>query len=230
MRLIRIVWWNTGLAPMGLVRDDPERWSEASRIILELIAEHFVDMLVLGEVAANQLYQLVKELSLRNYYVLENVQQRGKLRFDTGIIYKQGLLSRVHEHVIVADSGVSSLKVAARVDLRPRGLDIPLHFFISHWPSRLHCPPDCASRHLLALRLKEAVNEVLRLPGHRHQAILLGDYNEEPFSSSLEEYLLAVRDRRLAQSRGLLYNPFWGNLGEPERYAQGKSPDRKSVV
>jgi len=88
MRWIHIGWWNTGLAPMGLVRDDAERWSAASSIIRELIEDCGLDMLVLGELAANQLYQLVEQLSLRNHYVLENVQVCGKLRFDTGIIYK----------------------------------------------------------------------------------------------------------------------------------------------
>jgi len=47
--------------------------------------------------------------------------------------------------------------------------------------------------------------------------IVIGDFNDEPFSDAMQSQLRGVRERRLVHGdpdRELLYNPFWRKLGE----------------
>ncbi|MET1532724.1 endonuclease/exonuclease/phosphatase family protein, partial [Burkholderia sola] len=45
--------------------------------------------------------------------------------------------------------------------------------------------------------------------------VLVGDYNDDPFSPSLANHLLATRDRSLARRDSrFLYNPFWRKIGQ----------------
>jgi Endonuclease/Exonuclease/phosphatase family len=102
----------------------------------------------------------------------------------------------------------------------------PIHIFISHWPSRLWCEQNGADRHLLGIRLRDAVDEIYQNYNNIPNIILLGDYNDEPFDQSISIQLRATRDRILAaKKKDLLYNPFWRKLGTSQPYQSGDLVD-----
>jgi hypothetical protein len=56
----------------------------------------------------------------------------------------------------------------------------------------------------------------------------MGDYNDDPYSPSLAQHLLATRDRELVRKNdSYLYNPFWRMLGESAPFNHGN--ESKSI-
>ncbi|UTL93775.1 hypothetical protein NLL86_04470 [Pseudomonas fluorescens] len=88
---------------------------------------------------------------------------------------------------------------------------------MSHWPSRLWCSQNDAKRHLLGIRLRDSIDDVMANVSVNPFVVLLGDYNDEPFDESMSQQLMASRDIELVHRRQhLLYNPFWKYLSKPQ--------------
>jgi hypothetical protein len=68
--------------------------------------------------------------------------------------------------------------------------------------------------------LRDAILSLANRYNGDARLIIMGDFNEEPYNSSLEAELLATRDRKLVQnSPTYLYNPFWRRMGESHPYS-----------
>ncbi len=185
-----------------------------------------VDCLALGEVTAGDLADLLQACEPPDYGFYDGTLKIGRLQFDTGLLYRHTKLRVSDSLSIVAKRGTHSLKVANRIDLLTPGARSLLHLFVSHWPSRLWCNENGADRHLLGVRLRDAVEDISQLYSRQPTTILMGDYNDEPFDSSLSQQLLAARDRNLVRKNPqLLYNPFWRHLGEREPHIPGEPQD-----
>jgi hypothetical protein len=229
MRL-SFAWWNTSLSP-----PTPNKKStlKQKKFVLEVVryltSDLHVDFLALGEVTTGDLDYFFNNLNLDEYQIYDGTVKNGRLQFDTGALFRKSAFSLLDSKSLIASRGKHFLKVANRLDLMINETGDPLHIFISHWPSRLFCPQNSADRHTLGFKLREAVQEIDNSYPGPAQIILLGDYNDEPFDSSLAEHLLAVRDRILVRKNPqLLYNPFWRHLGEALPYLHGTSCDSHS--
>ena len=220
---ISLAWWNTSLSTSGKPRATEQEKAFAVQVVRFLTEALGVDCLALGEVTAADLGGLLLGSGLRDYAFHDGTLRFGRLQFDTGLIYRRTKLRVLHSLSIVTKRGNHSLKVANRVDLLAPDSRSPLHLFVSHWPSRLWCEENGADRHLLGVRLRDAVEEVSGLYERQPSTILMGDYNDEPFDSSLSGQLLAARDRKLVRKNPqLLYNPFWRHLGERDPHIPGE--------
>jgi len=220
-----LAWWNTSLSPCGLNRASDTDKTIAIDVILHLIRDLEVDCLALGEVRYDDLLAIAKSIGNEHYKVFDGTLKKGRLQFDTGVIYNADRLRLVDSSLIVIKHGTSSLKLANRLDLLPLDTAEPLHVFVSHWPSRQSCPENSPVRQLLGSKLRKAFKEVREQYDHRMpKVIFLGDFNDEPFAPALADQLLATRDRKLVRkTRGEhLYNPFWRHLGEPFPHVPGK--------
>lgn len=215
-------WWNTSLSPLGRRRATPEQKAVAQNIISYLIKYLQVDCLGLGEVTTEDVDDLLTQKELTNYEFYDGTLKTGRLQFDTGILYCKDKLQLINSQSLISTRGSHSLKIANRVDFLAVNAEKPFHVFVSHWPSRLWCEKNGADRHLLGVRLRESIEELYKFYGGPPHAILLGDFNDEPFDASLSEQLLAARDRKLVRRNPLLlYNPFWRCLGEPIPHVPG---------
>ena len=130
--------------------------------------------------------------------------------FDTALIHHRHL--RVHvEPAIVQHHGSRWLRIAQKLSLTgPGGLALTL--YLSHWPSRRHLEARSALRdfygHALRIDVADRLKRFPSLP-----LVVLGDFNDEPFDTSISEGLLSSRDRTLVEARRhLLYNPFWRHM------------------
>lgn len=219
---ISLAWWNTSLSPFGKSRATPEERSFALGVVKYLTKQINVDCLALGEVTAGDISYFIQQGQLIDYKPHDGTLKVGKLQFDTGLLYRRKNLQVVDWASLVVKRGRRSLKLANRIDFLVPDCEKPLHVFVSHWPSRRWCESNGAVRHLLGVRLRDKVVELNRLYKGKANTILLGDYNDEPFSLSLSEQLMATRDRRLVRKYSeLLYNPFWRHLGEPDPHVPG---------
>ena len=118
---------------------------------------------------------------------------------------------------IIDSYGRTSLKISERIDLFFPESNALINFFISHWPSRLHHQESDPKRLELATTFRKYLDSIREIDSLNKHIILMGDYNDDPFSPSLYKHLLATRDRQLAtENDNYLYNPFWRNLGESD--------------
>lgn len=218
---ISLAWWNTSLSPLCVERATDEQKAIALDVVRYLTTDLKVDCLALGEITLGNLEFFLDELQLEDYSVYDGTVQQGNFKIDTGALYRTDTLHLFDDRTLIPVKNGHSFKLANRLDFIVPDLDIFLHLFISHWPSRLTCGKDNPNRHFLGMRLRESVEEVNEQHGRPAYVVLLGDYNDEPYDSSLAEHLLAVRDRRLVGKRPkLLYNPFWRHLGEAQPYVR----------
>ena len=208
------------MSPVRGQKATEEQKVVAFEMVKYLTKELRIDCLALGEVSSEDLENIAAQPELNDYELYNGTFKTGRLRFDIGVLYRKDMLHLFSHSSITVRRGTRSLKVANQLDFVIPGSEELLHIFVSHWPSRLWCEEHGEDRHLLGVTLREKVVALNRLYNAPAKVILLGDYNAEPHSSSLEGQLLAVRDRRLVRRNPeLLYNPFWRHLGESQPYA-----------
>lgn len=116
---------------------------------------------------------------------------------------------------VISIKGGSTFKIAKKLELIISGSDSLFYLFISHWPSRLWCAQNDADRHVFGIRLRDSIDQVAGNGSTGSFIVLLGDYNDDPFDSSLSQHVMASRDIELVQRRShLFYNPFWKYLSK----------------
>jgi hypothetical protein len=212
-------WWNTSLSPIGKNRADDHHKEIAAKVVKSLIDDFRIDCLGLGEVTNTDLSSMMDACDTKTLGVYEGTLKRGRLQFDTGVIYNIARLAIADSFSTVSTHGERNYKIANRIDFVSLSDGLPLHFFVSHWPSRGTNEETLLSRKTIATRLKDQINAIdERSPGAA--VIVMGDFNDEPFDESISWHLLATRDRQLARTKGgYLYNPFWRQLGESQPHA-----------
>lgn len=219
---LSFAWWNTSLSPKAEQRSTTEQQTHAVEVIRHLTAHLGIDCLALGEVAAEDIKKIMTETALKDYEFFDGTFKIGTAQFDIGVLYRKRTLHLSRSRPLISSRGTHSLKVANSLEFRIPSTAKPLHIFVSHWPSRLRCEKNSPDRNVLAMRLREAIDDLYNTYREAPQAILLGDFNDEPFDSSLSELLLATRDRRFARRNPkLLYNPFWRCVGEAVPHVPG---------
>jgi hypothetical protein len=214
---VGISWWNTGLSPLGKSRANDDEKIVAYQLVDLMSKKMNIDFLAFGEITTDDLVLFKQSCNLDNYTVFEGTLKQGHLCFDTGALYNHKRLKVIDSKYIVSSYGLQTLKIAQRVDLSLLETNERLHIYVLHWPSRLWCSENNTSRDALGYRLYDAIDELKKQSQENENAqiIVLGDFNDEPFSDSLAGHLLATRDRSLVRINDkFLYNPFWRLLGE----------------
>ncbi|WP_431206800.1 endonuclease/exonuclease/phosphatase family protein [Burkholderia cepacia] len=218
MRL-SFVWWNTALSPT--VKKD--RATVTQRVVAAQLIEMMAtaldaDVICLGEVSEKDIASMRSDWEAQGFAIREGVSRAGRSYFDTCVLYRKSKLFVLEDTDLTAEKGASTLKVGQRIDFGLCDNETVLHLFVSHWPSQQWCYENHADRHLLGVRLRDAIDAVGLSSGKAH-VIVLGDFNDEPFAKSLSAQLMATRDRYLAAKKAhLLYNPFWRHMGEELPY------------
>jgi hypothetical protein len=221
---LTFAWWNTALSPPvpSFKKRTDQDYEEAARIVRLLLRDFHVDFLAFGEVTDQDLCTLRNAVGGKSYAIFDGTYRDGRLIGDTGAIYNEGSLIKIHQIKVVIEHGDIRLKVANRVDFLTQDKEHLLHVFISHWPSPLQ-PENASLRDTLAHHLRGKIDELMPREEKDNDVppvILMGDYNEEPFHRCMESTLLATRDRSLIKRHHKhLYNPFWRLLGESVPYS-----------
>lgn len=215
-------WWNTGLSPNAKSRGDLASQEFALQVIKTLIIGLESDFIALGEISSSDVVFFQENNPFDNYSFISAVKDTGKAKVDLAYVVNTDRLSVMSEISVISIVAGSSNKVAHKVVMQDTLSRSVMSVFISHWPSRMFIDQHHAKRHALSLDLRAKVDEILLSDGNDSLIVLLGDYNDEPYSPSLSDQLRASRDRSLVyRSPRLLYNPFWGILGDafmPDAY------------
>ena len=92
-----------------------------------------------------------------------------------------------------------------------KGIPEDIYLFLLHWPSRMH-DEGGLKKGQAAVKLNKEIEDVINTKNEAH-IIVMGDFNDEPYSDSLYKELHSTRDKYLARKHTkLLYNPFWTTM------------------
>ncbi len=204
---------------MGKPRETPSNFKVFQTVVDHLTRQLDVDFCALGEVSETDVEDIRKYLKGSSYEVVNGIKSIGRSQYSTCLLFNPAKLScHLGGHEVVMQES-SKYRLAQQVYLEPTDSSSIFQVFISHWPSRLNLPANDPMRLTLGDRLRQRVDKVLS-EDKATNIVLMGDYNDEPFDSSLSNCLRATRDRDLIKKKpSLLYNPFWRHLCHPELVA-----------
>lgn len=215
-----LCWWNTGLAPPKGTRNEPEHLFIVADTIKMLMNQRDVDLLCLGEVDSDSLSYLGSQISDSRFVFTDRSRGDNGVKFNMGFVHRRRLLEISLSTYATANIEQKRRRMSQHVKLSlVDGSQMDL--FVVHWPSRIFLPPESHTRPLIGQGLRDLVDGVLDADPAA-KIIVLGDFNDEPCNDSLARYLSATRDLSMAQKfPKLLYNPFWKDLTDPEKYVRG---------
>lgn len=183
-----------------------------------LVAKNNADFIALGEISDSDFNYLNEKISKTGLTLKSGVTSAGRAKYDTCYIYNPDTFTFINIEDISDKSSGRTLKVAQRINLVENHSGRPIVILASHWPSRLNMGEQHPNRDVLGIRLRDAARGIKLADNSSPHIILLGDYNDEPFSRSLSDQLMASRDRaHVKRKENLFYNPFWSYLGWREK-------------
>jgi hypothetical protein len=211
-----LLWWNTGLTPPV-----PDSQLKATAEDRAFVAEQIsvmrrnLDFGILGlcEVQTSDLDAIRKVLHDSSLRVIDKTHRSGNRKFDIALIYDETKVQFVDSCSMLEQHGKRTLKLGERITFVATSNGIVFHVVLSHWPGRGRCDEKNPKRIQFGSLLRSSLAKLRQDPDVL--IVLMGDYNDDPFSPSLFEHLLATRDRNLARRNPqFFYNPFWRWLGE----------------
>lgn len=213
---LRLLWWNTSLSPpIASKKSTKEDLDFVVSQIKEIRANAQIDVLGLGEVCSEDIEAILDGVADPTLKASDTTSHSGSLKFDTAVIYDHTKLAHIDSQHCVEVFGKNSLKLALIVRFQSLDTADIIDIAVSHWPSRLTSGEMEAKRAELGMLLRCSLKKIYSGGSEDPYTILMGDYNDEPCSPSIEKHLLATRDRALAKrNNGFFYNPFWRCLGE----------------
>lgn len=208
---LKIVWWNVNLSPpasAGRNKASEEKKANVANIVVSLMLEKY-DYICLSEVSLEDIRSFSDKIHENGYNFTDVIEHIGNNRyFDTCIIFQKS-------NEIVKFNGCDSLydlypwdnsllKVGQLYQFFDSKLDNFLTFFVSHWPSLLN--DNRAEINQISFNLRKWINDYID-DGY---AILIGDYNQEPYSEYIVENLQVSREKEyVIAHQHLFYNPCW---------------------
>ncbi|MGC4062243.1 MAG: hypothetical protein QM749_15910 [Aquabacterium sp.] len=212
------LWWNTGLTPPVSRRNAARKaMAEDSEFVIAQLRDmrNILDFGVLGlcEVQERDLDAIMQGLADPNLRVIDKTDISGRTKSDIALIYDESKVLLVNSHSLVEYWGKRKFKLGEMMTFVTLINKVTIHVVLSHWPSRLRLNEKDPKRAQLGMLLAQSLADLRTDPNAF--LVLMGDFNDDPFSPSLSEHLLATRDRELAKRDSrFFYNPFWRWLGE----------------
>lgn len=203
---LRFAFWNTGLTPPLASKKGmtpPNTMTSALEIIDDILDK--TDVLGLCEVYNDNITEIERHLKGSEYKIKNLVVKAGKTWFDLAVIYRKKSVSlKFNKELLAAHHTQENLKTGLRLTLTDKLSKDKFHLFISHWKAR---PGNVEERQKTGQALWHASKELIK---KNEKVILMGDYNDEPFSSSIFQGVQAGKcyDSAKHYTRNNFYNPF----------------------
>jgi hypothetical protein len=208
---IRVSWWNTGLAPVGKSRGNEARYQTAAKVLQQLLHDEGADLLALGEVLPADVEACLSLLPSKTKLRSQWRAPRERVgRASAVVVFYDPRVLTLLEDTLLSDSwGGVALQSGWHLVFAASDGKAVLNVVVVHWPS--HRIEEAArKRDWIAASLYRRFRE-------DRDVLILGDFNDEPVSTSLRDGLVAYRDRALVRLRvAAYYNPFWRLLGEQQ--------------
>lgn len=211
----RFAFWNCAMSPPGQKEmQSPANMADAVDVIADLFKNKAISFLALCEVNEDS-FEFIENglsklgLSLSAQFMPDKTSTGSE--FDIGYFYDSSQVSVQHGLAHIGRLGTSSVKIAQQLLMVVKEEEPSvINVFVSHWSSQLLKIAD-DFREECSKGLRSFVEGFVL---ENQQVILMGDYNDEPYSHSLFKNMRATSDRALVLSNPgfWLYNPYWKSL------------------
>jgi hypothetical protein len=219
---ITLAWWNTALAPSTKSRKVKEDQDLVVEVLVTLATNYNADFISLGEMSDHDLDYLETNFPIQGWTFESGLTSAGRAQFDLCYAYKHEVFDWFSIEDVTDTSYGTTLKIAQCIRLTERISGNPLVIYASHWPSLLNTDAIHHHRNILCTRLRDAVLDTKAIDLTQAQVIMMGDYNDEPFSMAMDGHLQASRDRDLVKKNdGLFFNPSWAMLSGSSGASKG---------
>jgi len=242
MSTLKIAWYNLeNLFEPFQHPELKEEWTQEhyqnkvknlASVISELYDPLRPDLLGICEVQSEKVIKgILNELPYGNEYGIVHHDSPDIRKIDIGFVYRKSVLSNP-EAVAYNVRKCYPTRDILVVTFQVNNGSI-LHVIGNHWPSRSSGQYESEPfRIMVAENCAWVVDQFYQLDADAN-IIVMGDFNDEPFNRSIQEYLFAIRNRARVQtrknstkSRPYLYNLTWSLMDEitPGTYYYSKSP------
>ncbi|MFS7187857.1 hypothetical protein AB6848_20530 [Serratia proteamaculans] len=192
----------------------PANMTDAVDVIADLFKNKSISLLALCEVNEES-FEFISSalsklgLSLSAQFMPDKTSTGSE--FDIGYFYDSTQVTVQHGLAHTGRLGTSSVKIAQQLLMVVKGEEPSvINVLVSHWSSQLLKIAD-DFREECSKGLRRFVENLI---DENQQVILMGDYNDEPYSHSMFKNMRATSDRALVLSKPefWLYNPYWKSL------------------
>jgi predicted extracellular nuclease len=242
MSTLKIAWYNLeNLFEPFQHPELKEEWTQEhyqnkvknlASVISELYDPLGPDLLGICEVQSEKVIKdILNELPYGNEYGIVHHDSPDIRKIDIGFVYRKSVLSNP-EAVAYNVRKCYPTRDILVVTFQVNNGSI-LHVIGNHWPSRSSGQYESEPfRIMVAENCAWVVDQFYQLDADAN-IIVMGDFNDEPFNRSIQEYLFSIRNRARVQnrknstkSRPYLYNLTWSLMDEttPGTYYYSKSP------
>lgn len=226
--LIKMAFWNTGLYPPSTVArakgTSDEKLLKAWFIVDHLLIKLKLDLFAICEISEAYINNLHKILSPKGFQIKHSTEADGNLIQDNALIYNTRIFELIEKKDIIKPHYSGRLKVGTLYKLKHIQGDL-FNIYVCHWPSRLSRAENGIGRDDLGIAMRAEIEILTQEQGPLTKIVIMGDFNDEPFSEPLADKLMASRDMGLVTARKeFLYNPFWRKLGGLTSYEKGCEP------
>lgn len=218
---LKILIWNAQISSARSAINI-RNWRIAKRFIATLIFQEFdfIGLIEIDEESVDYLNKIFIRFHIP-YRVANGTQKRGNTRFDTCVIYRFNKFALIptpyHQDCENTESSWKGefAKSGQKYDFFDLANQEKLSLVLVHWPSIL-TPEIQKVREKVAQNLRFHLETWLLSTSN---IIIAGDFNTEPYCTSLTEDLCSFREPK-SPSRSkngfeLLYNPSWNLLNVP---------------
>ncbi|MCH2490031.1 MAG: endonuclease/exonuclease/phosphatase family protein [Flavobacteriales bacterium] len=130
---------------------------------------------------------------------------------DVALLYQKGLFTPTHTKAVpllIYDDNDPTKRIYTRDQLVVTGMldGDKIHVIVNHWPSRSGGEARSRPKRIKAAKLNKQIIDSLFSEDPYAKIITMGDFNDDPTSPSVKEYLNAKEDREDVKIKEL-YNP-----------------------
>lgn len=203
------------MSPPGKKEMRPaDTFADAIEVIADMFTKEQILFLALCEVNEDS-FELISNalsdsgISLSGQF-LPDTTTTGSA-FDIGYFYDQSKVDVQHRLAHTGKIGTSSVKIAQHLQMMIlEEQPCIINVLVSHWSSQLLKIAD-DFRDVCSKGLRSFVESLIL---NDEKVILMGDYNDDPYSHSIFKNIRATNDRALVLSAPSywLYNPYWKTL------------------
>ena len=191
----------------------------------------------LAEVENRQVVEeLLRSRSLRDQgYNLVHYDSPDERGIDTALVYREKFFRVLKsEAVPLLIDNVNGERDYTRDILHVTGLlnGEQVHVFVNHWPSRREGSEDTVYKRVAAASLIHEVMERVRTEEKSPVFIVMGDFNDDPFSESIKKHLLSPdlynpMEKLISHDRGSANYNFKWNLFDQILFSRDFLTDRQ---
>lgn len=215
-------FWNVNLSP-PLARkwnNSSESKRQLTALVIDSMLKMNLDFLCLCEISPEDIEFIDQSISLigRGYDYKIKYEPLNGLYFDTCVIYKNSF-EFIHMGYQVDGENRNKIKNYQKYEFNLPLQNERLILYVAHWLSKLRDNSE-RRRSVASYTRKDILDEKEKYAETKF--IVLGDFNVEPYDTSIIYGLKSSRDKaKIMLNPSLLYNPFWKFLPIQKNMASG---------